>query len=97
MSRIEAGGLAPRRDSVDVGAVVRSAVERVKKTWPAQKTAVSIAPDLPRIRGDAILLGQVLFNLLDNAHKYGGTAGAIVHARREDADVVMTVTDEGPA
>jgi two-component system sensor histidine kinase KdpD len=38
----------------------------------------------------------VLFNLLDNAHKYGGDAGAIVHARQEGDEVVLSVTDEGP-
>ena len=96
MSRIEAGGLSPRRDRVDVGAVLRKAIERIEKTWPAQKTALSIAPDLPGIRGDAVLFEQVLFNVLDNAHKYGGPSGAIVHARRDGAEVVVTVTDEGP-
>ncbi|WBK01257.1 sensor histidine kinase KdpD [Methylocystis parvus OBBP] len=96
MSRIEAGGLAPRRDLVDVASAIRAAVERIRKTYPAQRTAVSVAPELPLIRGDANLLGQVLFNLLDNAHKYGGPNGAIVHARPEGAEVVITVTDEGP-
>lgn len=96
MSRIEAGGLTPRRDPVDVAAVIRLAAERIRKTCPGQKTGISVAPDLPPIRGDASLLGQVLFNLLDNAHKYGGPGGAIVHARREGAEVVITVTDEGP-
>jgi two-component system sensor histidine kinase KdpD len=38
----------------------------------------------------------VLFNLLDNAHKYGGETGATVHARQEGPEVVISVTDEGP-
>ena len=96
MSRIEAGGLTPRRDNIDVGAAARQAVERCRKAYPSQKTAISIAPDLPAIRGDAQFLGQVMFNLLDNAHKHGGGSGAIVHARREGGDVVVTITDEGP-
>ena len=32
----------------------------------------SIAPDFPLIHGDSVLLGQSLFNLIDNAIKYGG-------------------------
>jgi two-component system sensor histidine kinase KdpD len=96
MSRIESGALAPRREPVDVAEVVRAAVARCKKIFPDQKTSVSLASDLPAIRGDANLLGQILFNLLDNAHKYGGPAGAIVHARCEGEEVVVTVTDEGP-
>ncbi|MGJ0511051.1 DUF4118 domain-containing protein [Methylocystis sp.] len=96
MSRIESGALAPRSDLVDVAEVIRSVLERAKRTFPGKDTSISIAPDLPPIRGDANLLGQVLFNLIDNAHKYGGPAGAIIHARREVGDVVITVTDEGP-
>jgi two-component system sensor histidine kinase KdpD len=42
------------------------------------------------------LLEQVLFNLLDNAHKYGGETGAVVHARQDGPDVMISVTDEGP-
>ncbi|MCC3245453.1 sensor histidine kinase KdpD [Methylocystis sp. WRRC1] len=96
MSRIEAGGLAPMRELVNVPSVVRAATERIRKIYPDQKTAVSIAPDLPPIRGDANLLAQVMFNLLDNAHKYGGDSGAIVHARRDGDNLVISVTDEGP-
>jgi len=96
MSRIESGALSPRSDLVNVAEVIRSVLERSKKTFFGKDTSISIAPDLPPIRGDANLLGQVLFNLIDNAHKYGGPTGAIIHARREGADVVITVTDEGP-
>ncbi len=96
MSRIESGGLAPLREVVNVASVVRAAAERIRKIYPDQKTAVSIAPDLAPIRGDANLFGQVLFNLLDNAHKYGGGSGAVVHARRDGDALVISVTDEGP-
>lgn len=95
MSRIESGALAPRRDFVDVGDAVRSAIERSHKAFPELKTTVSLARDLPLIRGDVNLLGNVLFNLLDNAHKYGGGSAA-VYARREGEDLIITVTDEGP-
>ena len=94
MSRIESGALAPRRDFVDVGDAVRGAVERSQRVFPGLKTSVSLARDLPLIRGDANLLSQVLFNLLDNAHKYGGGSAA-VYARREGDDLLITVTDEG--
>lgn len=95
MSRIESGALAPRRDFVGVADVVRSAVERSCKAFLGLRTSISLAHDLPPIRGDRDLMSQVLFNLLDNAHKYGG-GSASVFARREGAEVVIAVTDEGP-
>ncbi len=96
MSRIESGALSPRRDYVDVTDVIRGALDRSRKTFPGQKVALSLAPGLPLIRGDAGLLEQVLFNLLDNAQKYAPESGATIHARRERSDVVISVTDEGP-
>jgi two-component system sensor histidine kinase KdpD len=57
---------------------------------------VSLAADLPFLRGDGRLLEQVLFNLLDNAQKYGGESGAALHGRAEGDGVALSVTDEGP-
>jgi len=96
MSRIESGALHPRRDLVDVAEVVRATLARCKKTFPNCRATTSLSPDLPPIRGDANLLGQVLFNLLDNAQKYGADGAVTVHARREGEALVLTVTDEGP-
>ncbi len=96
MSRIEAGGLKVARDWLDVADIVQGAVERARRAFPAQAVRVSLATDLPLVRGDARLIEQVLFNLIDNAHKYAGEAPAAIHARRDGKDVVISVTDEGP-
>ena len=42
-----------------------------------------------------MLLGQVLFNLLDNAVKYGGLEPINVYARRDGNHVLISVTDLG--
>jgi two-component system sensor histidine kinase KdpD len=96
MSRIEAGALRPKSDFVDVAEVVRAAVERASKAFAAQAFSTSLARDLPFMRGDANLLEQVLFNLLDNAQKYGGGGRVSVHARPDGPSVLISVTDEGP-
>jgi two-component system sensor histidine kinase KdpD len=96
MSRIEAGALKPKQDLVDVVEVVRAAIERATKVFSGQPITTSLARDLPYVRCDANLLEQVLFNLLDNALKYGGGGRVIVHARPEGANVLVSVTDEGP-
>src|SRR6478609_6423435 len=70
MTRIEAGALEVRRDWLDVADVIRAAVERCRRYFSDLVVETSIAADLPLMKGDGVLLGQVLFNLLDNASKY---------------------------
>ena len=96
MSRIEAGALKPKSEFIEIAELVRAAVERARKSFPGKDFATSLARDLPFARGDASLLEQVLFNLLDNAQKYGGDGAVSVHARRVGAEVIVSVTDDGP-
>ncbi|WP_296021358.1 ATP-binding protein, partial [uncultured Agrobacterium sp.] len=95
MTRITAGTLQAKRDWVDVADVIRSAVGRARKYFPTQSFETGIARDLPVIRADSVLLGQVLFNLLDNAAKYGGGDPVNVYARRDGDEIVISVTDNG--
>ena len=95
MSRIEAGALKPKRDFVDISEIIHAAVDRAAKIFPAQPFAISIAPGLSLLRADGHLLEQVLFNLLDNAQKYGGGSKVSLHARRAAQTLMITVTDEG--
>ena len=97
MTRLEANALDIRSDWVDVRDAVNGAVARAAKLFPTRRTEVALGRDLPLIRGDAALLEQVLFNLLDNAHKYS-SAGSLtrVIATRRSGGVEVVVTDEGP-
>jgi two-component system, OmpR family, sensor histidine kinase KdpD len=95
MTRIEAGTINARRDWVDVADVVHGAVERARKYFPGRVFETSLAADLPLMRGDSVLLGQVLFNLLDNANRFGGDEPVSIFARRDGDEIVLSVTDLG--
>lgn len=95
MTRIATGTLIASRDWVDVADVIRTSVARARKYFPAQPFSMSVGGDLPVIRGDAILLGQVLFNLLDNAAKYGAGEAVDVDAKQNGREVTISVTDRG--
>jgi two-component system sensor histidine kinase KdpD len=96
MSRIEAGALKPKREAFDVGDVVRLSVERARKSFAGSEFQTSLARELPFVEGDPGLVEQVLFNLLDNAQKYGGERPILIHARAVGPEVVLSVTDDGP-
>jgi two-component system sensor histidine kinase KdpD len=95
MTKIESGTVDPKRDWVDVADVISGAAERGRKYFPGHPIDVSIASGLPLIRGDSMLLGQALFNLIDNAIKYGGEEPVAIYARRDGDSVTVSVTDMG--
>lgn len=96
MTRLESGALDIRHDWVDVRDAVNGAAARAGRVFPARKSRLKLDADLPLIRGDAVLLEQVLFNLLDNAHKNAPPDSVTrIAARRAGAHVEIVVSDEG--
>jgi two-component system sensor histidine kinase KdpD len=96
MTRLEAGAIDIRRDWVEVGDVVVSAAERARKAFPRRKIVTVVPDKLPMIRADAALLEQVLFNLLDNAHKYSDPSSVTkIEVKAGAAEIRLTVADGG--
>lgn len=97
MTRLEAGAVEIKLDLADVAEIVGAALERAGSVLARHRIEVAIAPDLPMLRLDPILLEQVLFNLLDNAAKYAPPASRIDLRAHRDGDLVMIeILDEGP-
>jgi PAS domain S-box-containing protein len=99
MSRISRGTLELQYGRVDLGTIVRNAVETSQPLVEENGHALSVS--LPQetlwLDGDAVRLAQVLSNLLNNAAKYTPARGAIdVNAWREDEQVAVSVQDNGP-
>jgi two-component system phosphate regulon sensor histidine kinase PhoR len=57
-----------------------------------------IAPDLPTIEADQIKIEQAVFNLLDNALKYGGKSDprVLIEVDYTPVEVILKVKDNGP-
>jgi two-component system sensor histidine kinase KdpD len=94
LSRLQAGGAAPRTDWVSIEDLVTAAAEELRGD-PVQ-VHLNIDPDVPEIRADAAQLERVFANLLENARRYGGDQPISVHARRAGARVLVSVVDQGP-
>jgi two-component system, OmpR family, sensor histidine kinase KdpD len=96
MTRIEAGGMQPKRDWVDPEELVATAVKRAAPLTQGHDIRIDIAAAMPLLRVDYILIEQVLINLLDNAAKYSPKGQAIdLRLRHDSSHVLLTVTDSG--
>jgi PAS domain S-box-containing protein len=98
ISRITSGKIKLLSRIVDIGDVVRQAVEISR---PLIDTAelelkISIAEDLPAINADPVRLAQVVANLLNNAARYSGSGRQIrLAVRRSAGGVAISVRDDG--
>jgi two-component system sensor histidine kinase KdpD len=96
MTKLEAGAIIPNAAPHLIGEIVGGALERASKILANHRVAVDISSDLPLVMVDAVLLEQVLFNLLDNAAKYAPPSTTIgVQGWREGQRVYLRVLDEG--
>ncbi len=84
-------GIGPALQEVEVGGFLRelaSSREGAEELGDLTEGTASLDPDL---------IAQVVRNLLDNAHRYAGTAGRVViSARADDGDQIVAVDDTGP-
>ena len=70
------------------------------KSQPRMKIEVDLPEDL-QVLADAVELGRVVSNLLENARRYGqsisdGISHVRLHARAEDGAVLLRLSDQGP-
>jgi two-component system sensor histidine kinase KdpD len=71
MAKLESGSLVPRKEFVDIADVVKVVAERVKKAYPHFNITMQNNLNGAAVLGDELLISQVVYNLLDNAAKYG--------------------------
>jgi two-component system sensor histidine kinase KdpD len=97
VTRIESGRVKPKLSLCDVGDLIHVALKETKKELMQHKVMVDIAPALPLVRADFVLLQQALMNLLSNAsfHTPEGTA-IKVSASVRDRSLLVSVADRGP-
>jgi PAS domain S-box-containing protein len=98
VSRITRGKIELRRERVELGAVIRDALETSKPLIDAgrHELTVGLTPEPLWLDADPIRLAQVFSNLLNNAAKYTEPGGRIwVNITRQGDHVVVSVCDTG--
>jgi two-component system sensor histidine kinase KdpD len=97
ITRLQSGSLHVNRDWESIEEVVGSVLRRIEARAGGRHLLTSVPSELPLLHVDAILVEQVLLNLLDNAIKHSGSEDPIeveVAVRGVDS-VVVSVIDHG--
>jgi two-component system sensor histidine kinase KdpD len=97
MTKLGSGALKPNADWADLHDIVRAAVDRSNKLSKDRQIKIDIDPQMPLLCVDSVLMGQVFFNLIDNACKYSPLGSTVtVWARNRKGRAYIEVCDQGP-
>jgi two-component system, OmpR family, sensor histidine kinase KdpD len=94
LSRLQAGGAAPRASSCSLEEIVRAAAD----ACPEPDAGFDIAMDdhLPALNCDAAQLERAVANVLENSARFAGDRPVTVRARAAGAWLTLRVSDQGP-
>ncbi len=97
MTRFEAGVLEVQRCPKSVTDLVNETVDALHSSLGDRPIELLVPKSIPDVEIDHLLVGQVLANLLDNAHRHAPPHSLItVAAEVRDDHVALSVTDRGP-
>jgi CheY-like chemotaxis protein/two-component sensor histidine kinase len=97
-ARLKRGAFVLKKQTVDIGVIVREMLEDVQPAIDShrQSLLVSLPAMQLQMYCDPIRLGQILFNLMDNANRYTPEGGTIsLKASTVDQELVIEVADNG--
>lgn len=99
INRIESGRLQLELAEIDVGQAINDVVDSFRKPVEekGQSIVIDIADDLETIYADQNRVGQILTNLVSNAHKYSDEGDSILIKARQlnDAQAQIAIIDTG--
>ncbi len=96
LMKLEGGGVLPRLEPLDLGALATAALERRGMLRDGRPVELHASDPVP-LRGDRAILDSVLDQLLDNLDRHTPPGTPVrLSARREDHSAVLTVEDAGP-
>lgn len=97
VGQIQSGIAEDQLEIVDFNEIVRLAMKHAKSVHPelSFKRIMPSAPTL--VRANGAMLEQAVYNVIDNAQKFGGQNGPVmIDLSCSEDRVILSVTDDGP-
>lgn len=97
MARLTTGKIVLHREWNAVEEIIGSALARLDTALDGRKVSLDVPDSLPLVKVDAVLIQQVLINLIDNAIKYSPQGSPLdIHAELASDRLIIAVADRGP-
>jgi two-component system sensor histidine kinase KdpD len=97
VTRLESGVVDLDKEWVPLEEVVGSSLDRMTAQLGDRVVKVEFPPNLPMVQADPVLLGQVVVNLVENAHKYSPLDQPIeIKGWATERFLTLSITDHGP-
>jgi two-component system sensor histidine kinase KdpD len=97
LTRLEARAIALHKELQPIEEVVGVVLARLERTLRDNPVSLQIDPNLPPVAIDALLMQQVLVNLLDNAVRFSPNGSPIDLSCHEfEGRMIIEVADRGP-
>ncbi|QDL53814.1 ATP-binding protein [Rhodoferax aquaticus] len=93
--QLENAPKAIRKDWQSMEEVVGAVLTRIRAQDTTRRIHCTVAPGIPLVQADAVLLAQLISNLLENALKYSDQTIELVVAA-DAGNLVLLVKDRGP-
>lgn len=97
VTKLESGSLEPKRETVAPFEIIHDALKRAQRTHEGLVLRISAPEVVPDLLVDPILVGQVFYNVFDNAAKYAGVSEPLdVSLEVDGGRLRVEVADHGP-
>jgi two-component system sensor histidine kinase KdpD len=96
MTRLETKAISVKKEWLSIEEIVGVALNRLSEKLKGREIKIDIPDGLPLVPFDALLIEQVLMNLLDNAAKYSPSDTPIsLKARTKEDALLIELADRG--
>ncbi|WP_394728909.1 ATP-binding protein [Altererythrobacter sp. GH1-8] len=97
VGQIQSGIAEDQFEIVDLTEIARLAMKQAKASHTSLKFEHNFSSEPAFVRANGTMLEQAIYNVIDNAQKFGGQNGPVrVNLVRDEDRVTISITDSGP-